>query len=65
MSDGTPPEKVLRLKRGEGFYITQDNADHAIQARNSRAAIRMGRGTPEDRQFVADRERLIKRAVEE
>ncbi len=59
------PEKVLKLEKGKGFYITQDNADMAIRARNARAAIMEGRGTPEDRQFIADRERLIKKAVED
>lgn len=62
---GEKPESVLKLEKGKGFYITQDNADMAIRARAARRAIAEGRGAAEDYALVQERERLVKKIMEE
>ena len=45
--------------------VTPDNIDMAQRTRAARRAISEGRGTSEDHALVNERERLIKKAVEE
>lgn len=63
MSDS--PEKTLQLKKGVGWYVTDDNISHAQAARTARQRISRGSGTPEDYALVNGREALLKKAVED
>lgn len=45
--------------------ISEENHQFAMMRRAARQRIQQGRGTAEDRAFLADAERLIKKAVEE
>lgn len=48
----------------QATVVTQDNIAMASAARAARKAIAEGRATAEDHILVAERERLIKHAVE-
>lgn len=45
--------------------ISEDNILHATMARDARRRIAVRQGSAEDRLFVAEREAMIKRAVED
>lgn len=59
------PEKTLQLKKGVGFYVTDDNIAHAQAARSARQRMTAGQGTPADYELVNGREALLRKAVEE
>jgi hypothetical protein len=59
------PEKILGLKKGTGFYVTEDNIAHATAARQARHRMGQGTATPADYDLVNGREALLKKAVEE
>jgi hypothetical protein len=66
MSTVDPAEarKILKLKKGKGFYVTEDNIAAAQAARQANRRIKAGTASPADFDLVNGRNEMTRQVYE-